>query len=49
MVAKYVSKNSAPRDVYAAKLTGSYKRTFISNLFQAVDVFMKLQKILTGR
>lgn len=33
LVAQYVSKNAAPRDVYTAKLTGSFKRSFINNLF----------------
>lgn len=31
--AKYVSKNAAPRSVYESKLTGSHKKSFISNLF----------------
>lgn len=30
---QYVSKNAAPRDVYSAKLSGSFKKTFINNLF----------------
>lgn len=30
---QYVSKNSAPRAVYAAKLTGAFRTTFINNLF----------------
>lgn len=48
MVAKYVSKNSAPRDVYAAKLTGSYKRTFISNLFSGSGCFYDLAENTYG-
>lgn len=32
-VAQYVTRNSAPRLVYEAKLTGSLRRTRISNLF----------------
>ncbi len=31
--AKYVSKNAAPRSVYEVKLTGSHKKSYISNLF----------------
>ena len=30
---QYVSKNSAPRDVYAAKLTGKFRQSFINSLF----------------
>jgi len=30
----YVTRNSAPREVYAAKLTSSFKKTHISNLFK---------------
>ena len=33
LVAKYVTKNSAPRDVYESKLTGTFKKSRISNLF----------------
>ena len=44
MVAKYVSKNTAPREVYAAKLTGSYKRTFINNLFSSSGCFYDVAK-----
>ncbi len=33
LVAQYVTKNSAPRMVYEAKLTGSMSRSRISNLF----------------
>jgi DUF2075 family protein len=33
LVSKYVTKNSAPRDVYESKLTGTFKKTRISNLF----------------
>ena len=38
--ARYVSKNAAPRDVYAAKLTGSFKKTRISNLFSGSGAFV---------
>lgn len=30
---QYVSKNAAPRDVYSVELSGSFKKTFINNLF----------------
>ncbi len=33
LLAKYVSKNAAPRAVYESKLTGSIKKSVISNLF----------------
>jgi uncharacterized protein len=32
-VAKYISKNAAPRTVYSARLSGSVKKTRINNLF----------------
>ena len=33
LVTQYVSKNSAPRQVYTAKLTGSMRKSNIDNLF----------------
>jgi hypothetical protein len=33
-LAQYVTKNAAPRDVYASKLSGSYTKTHINNLFR---------------
>lgn len=39
LVAKYVSKNAAPRSVYAAKLTGQLRPTVISNLFSGSGAF----------
>lgn len=33
----YVSKNAAPRAVYAAKLSGTLKKTVLSNLFKGPD------------
>lgn len=41
LVAKYVSKNSAPRKVYEAKLTETPNRTRISNLFVGSGQFME--------
>lgn len=34
LLAHYVSKNAAPRDVYASKLVGSFKKSHINNLFK---------------
>ena len=33
LVTQYISRNSAPREVYEAKLTGSFRKSHISNLF----------------
>ncbi|MBH1987036.1 MAG: DUF2075 domain-containing protein [Burkholderiales bacterium] len=38
--ARYVSKNAAPRSVYAAKLTGTFKKTHIHNLFSGSGGFV---------
>ncbi len=40
MVCQYVTKNSAPRHVYAAKLKGNMKRCSINNLFKSSGVFV---------
>jgi DUF2075 family protein len=34
LVAQYVTRNSAPREVYAAKLTGTMKKSVFSSLFK---------------
>ncbi len=39
-VSKYVTKNAAPRAVYEAKLTGTIKKTEISNLFTGSGAFV---------
>lgn len=39
MNARYVTKNSAPRAVYEARLTGHYRRTVISNMFTGSGSF----------
>jgi DUF2075 family protein len=39
LVSHYVTKNSAPRDVFASKLTGSYRKSEISNMFMGSGVF----------
>lgn len=41
LVTKYVSKTSAPREVYAAKLTGKFRKTQIHNLFGGSGSFYK--------
>jgi len=37
--ARYVSKNQAPREVYAAKLSGTFRKSRISNLFSGSGSF----------
>ena len=37
---KYVSKNAAPRAVYENKLTGSFKKTVVSNMFSGSGAFL---------
>jgi len=37
--ARYVSKNAAPRAVYEARLTGSFRKSYISNLFVGSGAF----------
>lgn len=39
LATKYVTKNSAPRDVYRVKLTGTMRQTRISNLFVGSGAF----------
>ena len=39
LVARYVTKNSAPRVVFEKKLTGSLRRTVISNMFSGSGAF----------
>jgi len=39
LVAKYVTRNSAPRLVYETKLTGSFKKSHISNMFSGSGLF----------
>lgn len=38
-VTQYVTRNSAPREVYQAKLTGKFSKTRISNLFSSSGSF----------
>lgn len=37
--ARYISKNQAPREVYAAKLSGTFRKSRISNLFSGSGSF----------
>lgn len=46
LVAQYVSKNSAPREVYRAKLTGSLRQSHISNMFSGSGSFHSMEKNL---
>jgi DUF2075 family protein len=41
--ARYVSKNAAPRAVYEAKLTGTFSKSRISNLFSGSGSFHKCE------
>ena len=43
LVAQYITKNAAPRAVYEAKLTGSMKKSAISNLFTGSGSFHSLE------
>lgn len=45
---QYVSKNSAPRGVYTAKLTGDFKRTYINNLFTGSGAFVDAPENIFG-
>lgn len=40
LVAQYVSKNAAPRQVYESKLAGSFRKSRISNLFKGSGAFL---------
>ncbi len=44
LVSKYVTKNSAPRDVYSSKLTGTLKKTEFCNLFSGSGSFVNCEK-----
>lgn len=44
LLAQYITKNAAPRAVYEAKLTGSMKKSAISNLFTGSGSFHSLAK-----
>ncbi|MFN4352329.1 MAG: DNA/RNA helicase domain-containing protein, partial [Hylemonella sp.] len=40
---RYVSKNAAPRDVYASKLTGHYRKSHISNMFMGSGALVNVE------
>jgi DUF2075 family protein len=42
--AQYVTKNAAPRAVFEAKLSGSMKKSEISNLFQSSGVYINSER-----
>lgn len=44
MTCFYVTKNSAPRNVYSKKLRGQYKQTYIDHLFQGSGGFYNEEK-----
>lgn len=48
LVCKYVSKNAAPRSVYESKLTGSLRRTEITNMFSGSGSFMNSEANVFG-
>lgn len=41
IASQYVTKNSAPRAVYSVKLSGSYKKSYINNLFVSSGNFIE--------
>lgn len=43
IVVQYVSRNAAPREVYQAQLTGSFKKSRISNLFRGSGAFTEAE------
>lgn len=44
MVAQYVSKNSAPRNVYSKKLKGTRRKTNIDNMFRSSGTYCSTEK-----
>ena len=45
---QYVSKNSAPRDVYLRKLKGSYKMSSVNNMFKGSGSFVDAPENMAG-
>ena len=41
IASQYITKNSAPRAVYSVKLSGSYKKSYINNLFVGSGNFIE--------
>lgn len=46
LLAKYISKNAAPREVYSVKLSGTKKKTDINNLFGGTGSFIDVESNL---
>lgn len=44
LVAQYVTRNSAPREVYRAKLTGSFTRSRVDNMFSGSGSFHSVKE-----
>lgn len=44
LVTQYVTRNSAPREVYEAKLTGAFKKSHISNMFSGSGSYHSVEK-----
>ncbi|WP_391116837.1 DNA/RNA helicase domain-containing protein [Psychrobacillus sp. L3] len=44
LVAMYVTKNSAPRNIYSAKLKGDFKKAHIDNLFKGSGSFTEVEE-----
>lgn len=44
MVAQYVTRNAAPRNVYSAKLKGDFRKTHIDNLFKGSGSYIDAPK-----
>ena len=44
MVCQYISKNSAPREVYKQKLQSQYKKRYIDNLFKGTGNYYESKK-----
>ena len=45
MVCQYITKNSAPRNVYATKLSGAMKKGRINNLFKGSGAYTETEKM----
>ena len=43
LVAQYVTRNSAPRAVYESKLTGSFQKSHVTNLFRNSGSYMECE------
>lgn len=41
LLVQYVSKNSAPRNVYASKLSGSFRKSWVNNLFKGSGSYVE--------